>query len=175
MSRTFVPLLLSLLAIITASCSNESVPNNVNLNSVDLFFAVADSVVQRQEVAEVTWDSLSHSDGYVMAGWQKRKGLIRNALLIAFHPDSTVTRNSLLRSQLPMSDPRFHTSLLVRNYVDMQQHWSELQAFRHSYDYASIERQARQTLQAFLPDFVDSLLTFPNIGFICGDGECRAL
>jgi hypothetical protein len=33
---------------------------------------VADSVAQRQEVAEVTWDSLAHSDGYVMAGWPKR-------------------------------------------------------------------------------------------------------
>ncbi|MBP5681258.1 MAG: hypothetical protein J6X31_09435 [Bacteroidales bacterium] len=173
MPRPFVTLLLFLFAI-ASSCTRHTAECDINLNSVDLFFAVTDSVAQRQEVAKATWDSLAHSDGYVMAGWQKRKGLIRDALLIAFHPDSTETRNTLLQSQVAMSDPRFHTSLLVRNYVDMKQHWSELQDFRHNYDYASIQKQARQTLQQFLPDFVDSLLTFPNIGFICGDAECRS-
>ena len=173
MSRIFTLLILSILPLIS-SCHQRPVESNINHHSVDLFMAVADSVAQGQEVSEATWDSLSHSDGYVMAGWHKRKGLIRNALLIAFHPDSTTVRDSLLQGQLAMSDPRFHTSLLVRNYVDMQQHWGELQDFRHQYDYASIETQARKTLQEFLPNYIDSLLTFPLIGFICGDGDCRS-
>ena len=71
MSRPFVTLLLSLFAI-ASSCTRHTAESDTNLNSVDLFFAVADSVAQRQNVAEATWDSLAHSDGYVMVGWQKR-------------------------------------------------------------------------------------------------------
>lgn len=71
MPRPFVTLLLFLFAF-ASSCTRHTTECDINLNSVNLFFAVADSIAQRQEVAEVTWDSLAHSDGYVMAGWQKR-------------------------------------------------------------------------------------------------------
>lgn len=78
MPRPFVTLLLFLFAF-TSSCIRHTTECDINLNSVDLFFAVADSVAQRQEVAEATWDSLAHSDGYVMAGWQKRLTVLLGA------------------------------------------------------------------------------------------------
>lgn len=162
------------LSFTLSGCTEHTAPDKVNLHTIDLFFAVADSIMQGQPVAESTWDVLTHSDGYVMAEWHKRDGLIRNAMLIAFHPDSIAQREELLSNNLPMNDPRFHTSLIVRNYVDMQQHWEPLKTFRHNYDFVSMEEKALNMVRKFMPSVVDSLLAFPNVGFICGDPECRS-
>lgn len=159
---------------VMCGCARPTADSKISLTSVDIFMAVADSVSHGHDVSDSTWHVLTNSEGYVMSGWNKRPSLVRNAMLVAFHPDSISARDTLIHSNIPMNDARFHTSLIVSNYIDMQGHWSELQKFRTSYDYASIEAQARMVFKAFMPDAVDSLLTFPKIGFICGDPECRS-
>lgn len=172
MKSLVVVALSSLLAFV--ACTHQYTDNKISLTSVDIFMSIADSISQGYEVSDTTWNLLICSDGYAMLNWKRRLPMIKEAMQISFNPDSINVRDSILASESSIQDPRLLINLFVRNYSDMNCHWTQLKEYRQSYDFSEMPNRAIEKLTAFMPVIIDSLLEFPNIGFVCSDPECRS-
>ncbi|MCD8101567.1 MAG: hypothetical protein LUE26_03175 [Alistipes sp.] len=144
------------LPLLMAGCRDGgTAPRKVlDLSSVDAFFETVAIIGSGDTPAEEQWDALLATKGYsVYHDSDEARRALRDATLLAFDPSMKTVRDSVLALQsgeVYSSHYNYTLRTTLENFLDMQQHWDELEAFRREYDFAPIYPRAVARLAQFL-------------------------
>lgn len=150
----------------------------IGLESVDQFLKIADKLSAGNMPSEEEWQALFNTQGYKISNsYPGREDIVRNIAIITFAPGHKAEQDSVLSiSLLDTSKTVLEriSKLTISNYLDMKKNMKALKKFRKSYDFNSIAPLASKKLKGFLPNPVDSLITFPkSVYMICSEADSR--
>lgn len=154
---------------------------NVDLSSVDEFFAVADSIKKEKLVSEIQWTKFDNSRAYKRYAQNENKFLIntiKNAMYLAFEPKLKTQKDSIL--SISYEDANNNKALFLKkfillNYIDLEQNFDAVQKFRTTYKFDKIIEQAKERLSEFLECPLDTSIKFQSIYFffVNADGAAK--
>lgn len=146
----------------------------IDLTSVDAFFRVAQKIQNQDSINHCEWDSLFKTPGYAIIADHFGERMVEGCMTLAFDLRKTAERDVLLtatdKKELDML-----AAFVVNNYIEMGASWEELKNYRATYDFQNIEKEAVAILKNFLGNPPDSLISFPNLTFMCFDANARSL
>ncbi len=172
MKTKLITLIITVLSLgrLGAQPSNDG---SVNVESVDIFFAVAEKLMAGETVGQEQWDQLTSSPGYAIICNHFGNRLITDCIELAYDDRLADQRESIFAEE--EDDWRMFVAAIVGNLYDMRGHWDEIKQFRADFDFDGLKDKSVAYLKEFLIHPVDSLVKFQCVNFLCFDWNGRKL
>lgn len=172
MKRIFITL--SFIGFLSQPIFAQSNRDEINLSSIDYFFKISEKLSSGIEPSEEEWKNLFETQGYKIS---TRSDFVRKMATFTFRPEYQHQRDSILNISIADNmddDSKVLSKLILINFMDMKNNWTELKDFRNSYDFNSIIEDSKQRLRSFLKDPVDSLIVFPSLSLLCQEADAQS-
>ena len=164
--------------IVLCANINISFAQTVDLTSVDEFFNVTSILKEGNEVSEEQWKNFDNSNGYKDLR-QASMDIIKSSVVIAFGSNSVVEQDSILsitQEEMNKNETTLLKKLTLVNYLDINDNYELIKAFRENYDFDILVEKAKLRLSSFFDKTIDSTTVLKPIYFffINADGGVRA-
>ena len=145
---------------------------NMDFTSIDEFFKISCLIKQGKDISEEQWQQFEQSKGYKDFAEQENKFLIQTikaSIQMAFGNNLENEKNRIMNlSQEEISENKalMIEKLVLINYLEINQNYSNLKLFREKYDFDSLHTKAIQRLSSFLKTSIDTAIQFKPIRFV---------
>lgn len=154
----------------------------VDLSSVDAFFDITTTLKLGEDVSNEQWEKFDNSTVYKQFANSDDKfliGTIKKSMFVVF--ENTVVNTSHIDSILSISKEEMKEDkklllkkLIVENYIDLNENYSNVQSFRDGYNFESIINAARYKLSTFLGHSIDSIIDLKPLHFFVLSADAKA-
>ncbi len=174
--RFFSKILLILLMLaLTFSCGKNKKTKaldatdlvyDYDFSGIDLFFKIADSLLNDIAVDDRTWDALFETEGYRAL---KNNDGIRNNIILTFKP----SYGQKLDSLIPVANYWWKRDL--NHLIDVKKNLTKLKVYREQLDIQKVLKNGSAMAKAYIPQELDTIMTLPPIRFVVFSPDARVM
>lgn len=152
---------------------------SVDLSSVDAFLEVTAELKQGNRITEEQWEQFENTSVYKRFATRENPFMIntiKETILSVFDENKLSQNDSVLHvstEEMAENKALMIKNLIWRNYLEVNDHYADITAFRERYDFEALRYQALQRLSEFLDQPLDSDIGFKPVYFffLMADGK----